>query len=235
MSILEIVIIIVLSVFQSIFGVGLLIIGTPIFLQLGYDFYSVLNIILPFSIIVSFLQFITDKSEDSIFKRDFFIISVPSLMTSLVILKYFYNDLDVEKVVAFVMIIFSIVNILVLKQYLKLKINKLLIKLSLVVLGLLHGLTNLGGSLLTLISSNISKEKIEIRSNISFGYLIFGIIQLSFIVFFTDSFVLGNPIYFIIPILAFFVSQKLYQVASSMSFSLTLNTFVLIYGIYILI
>jgi len=235
MSTLEIVIIIVLSVFQSIFGVGLLIIGTPIFLQLGYDFYSVLNIILPFSIIVSFLQFITDKSEDSIFKRDFFIISVPSLMTSLVILKYFYNDLDVEKLVAFVMIIFSIVNILVLKQYLKFKINKLLIKLSLVVLGLLHGLTNLGGSLLTLISSNISKEKIEIRSNISFGYLIFGIIQLSFIVFYTDSFVLGNPIYFIIPILAFFVSQKLYQAASSMSFSLILNTFVLIYGIYILI
>tara|TARA_B100000927_G_scaffold59287_1_gene46030 strand:+ start:737 stop:1444 length:708 start_codon:yes stop_codon:yes gene_type:complete len=235
MSILEIVIIIVLSVFQSIFGVGLLIIGTPIFLQLGYDFYSVLNIILPFSIIVSFLQFITDKSEDSIFKRDFFIISVPSLMTSLVILKYFYGDLDIEKVVAFVMIIFSIVNILVLRQYLKLKTNRLLIKLSLVVLGLLHGLTNLGGSLLTLISSNISKEKIEIRSNISFGYLIFGVIQLSFIVFFTDSFVLSNPIYFIIPILAFFVSQKLYQVASSMSFSLTLNTFVLIYGIYILI
>jgi len=235
MSIFEIVIIIVLSVFQSIFGVGLLIIGTPIFLQLGYDFYSVLNIILPFSIIVSFLQFITDKSEDSIFKRDFFIISVPSLMTSLVILKYFYGDLDIEKVVAFVMIIFSIVNILVLRQYLKLKTNRLLIKLSLVVLGLLHGLTNLGGSLLTLISSNISKEKIEIRSNISFGYLIFGVIQLSFIVFFTDSFVLSNPIYFIIPILAFFVSQKLYQVASSMSFSLTLNTFVLIYGIYILI
>jgi len=235
MSIFEIVIIIVLSVFHSIFGVGLLIIGTPIFLQLGYDFYSVLNIILPFSIIVSFLQFITDKSEDSIFKRDFFIISVPSLMTSLVILKYFYGDLDIEKVVAFVMIIFSIVNILVLRQYLKLKTNRLLIKLSLVVLGLLHGLTNLGGSLLTLISSNISKEKIEIRSNISFGYLIFGVIQLSFIVFFTDSFVLSNPIYFIIPILAFFVSQKLYQVASSMSFSLTLNTFVLIYGIYILI
>ena len=235
MSIFEIVIIIVLSVFQSIFGVGLLIIGTPIFLQLGYDFYSVLNIILPFSIIVSFLQFVTDKSEDSIFKRDFFIISVPSLMTSLVILKYFYNDLDVEKLVAFVMIIFSIVNILVLKQYLKFKMNKLLIKLSLVVLGLLHGLTNLGGSLLTLISSNISKEKIEIRSNISFGYLIFGIIQLSFIVFYTDSFVMGNPIYFIIPILAFFVSQKLYQAASSMSFSLILNTFVLIYGIYILI
>ena len=235
MSIFEIVIIIVLSVFQSIFGVGLLIIGTPIFLQLGYDFYSVLNIILPFSIIVSFLQFITDKSEDSIFKRDFFIISVPSLMTSLVILKYFYGDLDIEKVVAFVMIIFSIVNILVLRQYLKLKTNRLLIKLSLVVLGLLHGLTNLGGSLLTLISSSISKEKIEIRGNISFGYLIFGVIQLSFIVFFTDSFVLSNPIYFIIPILAFFVSQKLYQVASSMSFSLTLNTFVLIYGIYILI
>ena len=112
MSIIEIIIIIVLSVFQSIFGVGLLIIGTPIFLQLGYDFFSVLNTLLPFSIIISFLQFITDKFDNFDFKRNFTFISVPFLIASLSVLRYFYNEIDIIAIVALVMIVFSIINIL---------------------------------------------------------------------------------------------------------------------------
>ena len=235
MSIIEIIIIIVLSVFQSIFGVGLLIIGTPIFLQLGYDFFSVLNTLLPFSIIISFLQFITDKFDNFDFKRNFTFISVPFLIASLSVLRYFYNEIDIIAIVALVMIVFSIINILVLKHYFRIKINKLLMKIFLVILGILHGFTNLGGSLLTLISSNISKDKVEIRSNISFGYLIFGIIQLSFVMLYTNSFTFSNEIYLVIPIVAFFISQKLYQAATSITFSLLLNTFILLYGIYILI
>ena len=235
MSIFEIVIITVLSVFQSIFGVGLLIVGTPIFLQLGYDFYSVLNILLPFSIIISFLQFVTDKSKNFHFKKNFLTIAVPFLIISLLILKSFYEDIDIHAIVALVMIIFSIINILILKHYLKFRINKLFMKLSLGALGLLHGFTNMGGSMLALISSNISNEKVEIRSNISFGYLIFGSIQILFIIFYTDSFVIGNYVYLAIPILAFFISQRLYNVASSIIFSVLLNIFVLIYGVYILI
>ncbi len=235
MSTIEIIIIIVLSVFQSIFGVGLLIIGTPIFLQLGYDFFSVLNTLLPFSIIISFLQFITDKFDNFDFKRNFTFISVPFLIASLSVLRYFYNEIDIIAIVALVMIVFSIINILVLKHYFRIKINKLLMKIFLVILGILHGFTNLGGSFLTLISSNISKDKVEIRSNISFGYLIFGIIQLSFVMLYTNSFTFNNEVYLVIPIVAFFISQKLYQAASSITFSLLLNTFILLYGIYILI
>ena len=234
MSIFEIVIITVLSIFQSIFGVGLLIIGTPIFLQLGYDFYSVLNILLPFSIIISLLQFLTDKSRNLDFKKSFLTFAVPFLIISLLILKFFYEDMDINTIVALAMIIFSIVNILILKHYLKFRINKLFMKLSLGALGLLHGFTNMGGSMLTLISSNMSNEKVEIRSNISFGYLTFGLIQLLFIILITDSFVLGNYVYLAIPILTFFISQRLYEAASSIIFSFLLNIFVLIYGIYIL-
>lgn len=235
MSTIEIIIIFVLSVFQSIFGIGLLVIGTPIFLQLGYDFFSVLNILLPFSIVISFLQFITDKSNNFDFKKNFFYIAVPFLIISLLILKYFYKEIDIITTVAIAMIIFSLINILVLKHYFKFRINKSLMKLCLALLGILHGFTNLGGSLLTLISSNISKDKIKIRSNISFGYLLFGIIQLSFVMLYTNSFALNNAVYLLIPLITFLFSQKLYQAASSMTFSLLLNLFILIYGIYIVI
>ena len=75
MGTLEIIIITLLSIFQSIFGVGLLIIGTPIFLQLGYDFLTVLNILLPFSVIISLLQRLTGGSTNHLFKTNFIIIT----------------------------------------------------------------------------------------------------------------------------------------------------------------
>ena len=55
---LELIIIIVLCAFQSVFGVGLLLFGTPFFLMIGYDFISTLAIILPVSVLISFLQII---------------------------------------------------------------------------------------------------------------------------------------------------------------------------------
>ena len=60
--VLELIIIIVLCAFQSVFGVGLLLFGTPFFLMIGYDFISTLTIILPVSVLISFLQIIY-KSE----------------------------------------------------------------------------------------------------------------------------------------------------------------------------
>ena len=51
--ILEFIIILFLCFFQSIFGVGLLLFGTPTFLLIGYDFVTTLAYILPLSITIS--------------------------------------------------------------------------------------------------------------------------------------------------------------------------------------
>ena len=50
------IIIVILAFIQSIFGVGLLVFGTPILLILNYDFFSILGILLPSSLIISLLQ-----------------------------------------------------------------------------------------------------------------------------------------------------------------------------------
>ena len=63
------------------FGVGLLIIGTPIFLQLGYDFLTVLNILLPFSVMISILQRMTSGSINHLFKANFVIITIPFVLS----------------------------------------------------------------------------------------------------------------------------------------------------------
>ena len=69
--ILEIGIIIFLIFVQSIFGVGLLLFGTPSFLILGYDFANTINILMPVSITISILQFY--KSKVRINPKDMFL------------------------------------------------------------------------------------------------------------------------------------------------------------------
>ena len=57
----EISILFSLVIFQSLFGVGLLLFGTPIFLLLGNNFESTLILILPVSITISLLQLLYHK------------------------------------------------------------------------------------------------------------------------------------------------------------------------------
>ena len=59
----EFLIISTLVFFQSIFGVGLLLFGTPTFLLLNYNFLDTLNILLPISISISFLQLFFSKKK----------------------------------------------------------------------------------------------------------------------------------------------------------------------------
>ena len=44
------------TVIQSLFGVGILLFGTPLLLLLGYDFSYTLSVLLPISIAINMLQ-----------------------------------------------------------------------------------------------------------------------------------------------------------------------------------
>ena len=234
MSILEIFIIITLSIFQSIFGVGLLVFGTPIFLQLGYDFFEVLNILLPFSIVISFLQLITKSELTDKFVKNFVFFCIPLLILSLVILENIYDQINIILIVAIIMVSFSTLNILVSKGMLRFRLNQSVRSLSLALLGLLHGFTNLGGGFLALISSNIGNSKLEVRTNIAFGYLVFGAIQILYVNIFIQSMDLDNLFLIIIPIICFFISQIIFNKISGKLFPILINYMVLIYGIYLL-
>ena len=234
MGILEIFIIIALSIFQSIFGVGLLVFGTPIFLQLGYSFFEVLNILLPFSITISFLQLITKSELTDEFAKNFVFFCIPLLILSLIILENIYDQINIILIVAIVMIFFSVLNILVSKGWLRFKLNRLIRSTSLALLGLLHGFTNLGGGFLALISSNIGNSKLEVRTNIAFGYLVFGLIQILYVNIFIQSIDLNNLFFVIIPIICFFISQIIFNKISGRLFPILINYMVLMYGIYLL-
>ena len=107
-SFLEISIILFLIVIQSIFGVGLLLFGTPSFLLLGYDFPNTINILMPISISISILQFIRSNVSDSKFIREYNIFCLPFLIIFLVLALKFKYFLDFKLLVGALLVFSSI-------------------------------------------------------------------------------------------------------------------------------
>ena len=233
MGFVELLIIILLSIFQSVFGIGLLLIGTPTFLLLGYNFFDVLNILIPFSITISLLQIMYSKETNLGFSKKMIIYCIPALILALYILIKNENSINIILLTSLTIIFFSLINLSKFKDIVFKKDSDEKINISLILLGIIHGFTNLGGSLLTLISANISNKKDLMRYNIASGYLILGIVQLLFINTFYNTLVPSNLYYLYIPIISFFLAQYFYNRINSQIFSRVLNIIVLIYGSYI--
>ena len=233
----EILIIAVLIFFQSIFGIGLLLFGTPTFLLLGYNFLDVLNILLPISITISAIQFFSSDTENKEFKYNFNFFCLPPLILTLFFIINFFDKINLELYIAILIIFFSILSLNRKKiKYLK---NLTLFKQRLVfsIIGLIHGISNLGGSLLAILSPMINnEEKNKTRYSIAYGYLIMGIIQILVLYFFSNNHIkVFNLIYIILVFIIYFPTQKIFKKFKGNHFSNFLNIFALFYGLIILL
>jgi len=237
MLLFEFLIITLLIFFQSIFGIGLLLFGTPTFLLLGYNFLEVLNLLLPTSVTISLMQFFSSKTKNEKFKNNFNLYCLPFLVISLYLLIKNISNINLEIYIALIIIFFAAVslnkkNIKFLKNFTPIK-QKLLLSL----LGVIHGLTNLGGSFLTVLSSAINgNDKHKIRYCISYGYLMMGILQILILYFFSDNHVkMINLAYIALVFLIYFPTQKIFSNFKDKKFSKFLNILALFYGVVILI
>ena len=234
---IELIIIFALIVVQSIFGVGLLLFGTPSLLLLGYDFANTLNILMPVSITISAVQFFKSKVKDRIFIKDYNIFCIPFLIIFLFIALKFNYLFDFRFLVA-LLLIFSSVLILNKKKFSSFKQMIFKIKnLILIVIGLIHGLTNMGGSFLAIYSTLISKSIKEVtRYYISYGYLIMGTIQYLMVLFLSYDLLIFNKIYYVfLALIIYFPAQKIFKNLNDRKFSKYLNLIALIYGLSILV
>ena len=234
---IELIIIFALIVVQSIFGVGLLLFGTPSLLLLGYDFANTLNILIPVSITISAVQFFKSKVKDRIFIKDYNIFCIPFLIIFLFIALKFNYLFDFRFLVA-LLLVFSSVLILNKKKFSSFKQMIFKIKnLILIVIGLIHGLTNMGGSFLAIYSTLISKSIKEVtRYYISYGYLIMGTIQYLMVLFLSYDLLTFNKIYYVfLALIIYFPTQKIFKKLNDRKFSKYLNLIALIYGLSILV
>ena len=234
---LENLILLVLIIIQSIFGIGLLLLGTPTFLLLGYDFSSTLNFLLPSSIVISYLQFTSLKipSKKIIFEYNVF--CLPFLVLFLLLALNFKDIINFKFYVAVILVISSLFA-LNKNTFSSLRENILKYKkLILIFIGSVHGLTNMGGGFLTIFSSLINNnDKNLTRYFISYGYLIMGMLQYFILILLEYKNLNFTKIYYIFLVLIiYFPSQKIFKKVNNFLFSKIISIIALFYGIIILI
>jgi len=184
-----ILIIAILAVVQSIFGMGLLVFGTPALPLLGLPFSQTLAWLLPASAAISAIQVAADPSATKeVWRggRPFFCL-VP-LVASLSIVLALNLHAKIDLAIGLALIAASFIR---MQPTLQRWIAEIVTRAEwtyLVVMGLVHGLTNMGGALLSIYASSKSSQKTEIRGTVSSYYLLFGLVQLTILVSFNSGF-----------------------------------------------
>ena len=106
----EILVLIVLIIFQSVFGVGLLLFGTPTFLYFDYSFSETLSLLLPLSFTISLIQYLSSKEKDNNFRYKFNVFTLPVLVISQIIILNYQDIINFKVFISIMLIVLSIIS-----------------------------------------------------------------------------------------------------------------------------
>ena len=229
--------ILAVSVVQSVFGVGTLLFGTPILLLLGYDFVNALGVLLPVSIAISTLQLIKHHEEiDAGLYKNLLIYSLPLVVVFLVLITMVKISIGIA--------IGAVLVFVALKSFFP-PVERVLIaimrheRIYFMVLGLIHGISNLGGSLLTAViyAKNYSKDKARVTG--AAGYATLALCQLITLLLIGTEFNISyaDKAFFVqIGIIVFLMTEEvLYGQIANEIYSKLFGVFLFVSGILLII
>lgn len=233
------IIIFILIIIQTIAGVGILVIGTPVLLFLNYEFIELLYILLPISILTSFanilyFKYIKKRKQliDNNTKKQFFIITVPSVFIGITFITLMEDTINFDYLVS------SVIIISIILTYNKKLFNFNNLKTKLIILhvtGVIHGLSNSGGTLLSLfISSN--KNKNNSVYHIHYFYFSLALLQYIFliIIFGTNFNVFDYSYVILIMPIIILIGNSLYEKVNEDKFKQTIKIIAIVSCIFLL-
>lgn len=168
----------VLSLVQSVFGVGLLVFGTPILMLLGHSFPTALGTLLPCSVVISALQTLKGWKATNDLRKDFLFYTLPFVIVGLAAVFFFDLSYSIGRLVGALLIVTGLIRLFPGLQRAFHRLLGVHRRTYLATMGAVHGLTNMGGGLLTIFVNSIHSEKEKIRANIAFCYLVMALSQL---------------------------------------------------------
>lgn len=245
---LEISILIVLcSISQSLFGVGILIFGTPVMLIMQYSYVDILWVLLPCSISINFMQILGDAKNKNIksskilevfdVRSLFFKFTIPFIILGLVFVLIYNHNINLKKSIGILMLLTSILRG---SSIFRIKVQQLFKRfqvLAFSILGIIHGLTNMGGSILSVIISSIYNTKDKIRVNIAFAYLIMASIQLLVLVLFKIKEIQFITLLYVLISLTIYklIGNKLYSKTKIETYNLLMTYMIGIIGLVMVV
>ncbi len=222
---------------QAIFGVGVLLFGTPVLLLLGYGFADTLSVLLPISIAINSLQIIKHYPYiDSGFVKRVVVYTVPPIVLFLL--------LTTKLAINIAPLVGALLILVALKSFfpaVERQFNALIRheKPYLLVMGIVHGLTNLGGALLTTIVHGKAYDKDITRVTIAVCYALFALFQLATLVVAQHEFLLKwseNVTILQIAIIVFLLTEEfVYSAIDNNKYSRYFAAFLLASGCLLII
>ena len=227
-----IVVVLITSFVQSIFGVGVLLFGTPLLLIGGYSFVNALMVLLPISLVINLFQFTKSiKDINFVFYRKLLIYTIPSIILLLALAVSLNFDFSL-----FIGLFLLFISLKTLSSSIEKIIAYLFSfeKAFFVVMGVTHGLTNLGGSLLTSKIFSMDMEKVEKRATISLSYFTFALFQILTLVG-IGQLTQFNFGYIVIGVVVFFLTDFfIYKNISNQKYDSFFATFLFLSGLILI-
>jgi len=161
--------IVVTATIQSLFGVCVLLFGTPILLILGYEFVTALTILLPISLAINLAQVGWHRRQiNRPFYRKILLLSIPFMVLCLFLVTR--TKVSIGPLIGCFLIVVALKGVWP-------PVHRLIDSLVrhertyFILMGVTHGLTNLGGSLLTAIvhHKHYSKDVTRVTTAVSNG------------------------------------------------------------------
>jgi hypothetical protein len=190
--------------------VGVLLVGTPLLLLVGTGFIEAVIVLLPISLSMNFIQISKDYRKIELdFYKKILLYTIPFIIIFLFVVT------KIEVSIGLVIGLFLL--FVAIKDYSP-RVDKVIKfsfkyeKVYFIVMGVVHGLTNLGGSLLTAIAHSKGFEKDITRVTIALSYATFAVFQIITLLiagYHIDLSFSGVGIYLIVGIIVFLLTEKL--------------------------
>lgn len=234
----DIVIVIIITAFiQSIFGVGVLLFGTPLLLLLGYGFIDAIIILLPISISINLIQIAKDyRSVDFNFYKKILIYTIPFVIIFLFLVTQ--EQINIGLIVGMFLLAVAV------KDY-SLTVNRFINftmryeKTYFSIMGIIHGLTNLGGSLLTAIVHSKDYTKHITRVTVAISYATFAAFQILTLLISginVDIQLMGIGIYMVFGVTIFLLTEKfVFMEIDNKNYSIYFAVFLFVTGVLLIV
>ena len=164
------------SFIQSIFGVGVLLFGTPLLMLQGYDFFQAVIVLLPISLLINLSQIAKDHKRVNIdFYKKIIVYTIPFIVIFLAVL----NEIKIN-----IGLLISVLLLFVAAKDFSDRVNNfvnLVVRHErsyFILMGIVHGLTNLGGPLLTVAVHSKGYGKRTTRATVAASYATFATFQI---------------------------------------------------------
>jgi hypothetical protein len=224
-----------LSIVQSMFGVGLLVFGTPALLILGHSFEFTLGCLLPASMSISLMQ-VWQGRKHCVLEPALFQFAVPGVIIGIVLVLAKVLRLEMHLVVGVMLVLTAIARFSVtIREWMRTMLKRHL-RTYLAATGLVHGLSNLGGGPLTILMASLHRDRESIRANIALSYLIFSCLQLALLAVFSPASLAISSCLAVITALSVhaLVGNGVFHRASEIAYQRLFNGFTFTFGLALL-